>query len=149
MSASGTFLLFVYGTLKRGGRRHGPLAQETYLGEARTLPLYALHDLGAYPGLKECTDGGQVVHGELYEVRAELLPLDATLQNAYDPYAFIRDAWVQQREFAIYDGNPPPETLEEDFMDDETEVPAEGDASSPTSEVPSQEPAPETTPPTP
>ena len=38
--------------------------------------------------------------------------LDPTLQRTYDPYAFIRDAWVQQREFAIFDGNPPPETLE-------------------------------------
>ena len=45
---------------------------------------------------------------------AELLSLDPTLQRAYDPYAFIRDAWVQQREFAIYDGNPPPEVLEEE-----------------------------------
>lgn len=52
--------------------------------------------------------GVDIVHS-----RSELLPLDATLQNAFDPYAFIRDAWAQQREFAIYDGNPPPETLED------------------------------------
>jgi phospholipid-binding lipoprotein MlaA len=45
--------------------------------------------------------------------RSELLPLDATIQRAYDPYVFIRDAWVQQREFKIFDGNPPPETLED------------------------------------
>ncbi len=52
--------------------------------------------------------------------RAELLTLDPTLQRTYDPYAFIRDAWVQQREFAIFDGNPPPETLDEEFLDEET-----------------------------
>jgi phospholipid-binding lipoprotein MlaA len=51
--------------------------------------------------------------------RAELLPLDATLQRTYDPYAFIRDAWVQQREFAIFDGNPPPEVLDEEFLEEE------------------------------
>ncbi|MBL8265856.1 MAG: VacJ family lipoprotein [Steroidobacter sp.] len=45
--------------------------------------------------------------------RAELLPLDETLKRTYDPYVFIRDAWVQQREFNIFDGNPPPETLED------------------------------------
>jgi phospholipid-binding lipoprotein MlaA len=56
-----------------------------------------------------------VVHG-----RSELLPLDETLQRTYDPYVFIRDAWVQQREFNIFDGNPPPETLE-DVMEEETE----------------------------
>jgi phospholipid-binding lipoprotein MlaA len=50
--------------------------------------------------------------------RSELLPLDETLQRTYDPYAFIRDAWTQQREFNIYDGNPPPETLE-DVMEEE------------------------------
>jgi phospholipid-binding lipoprotein MlaA len=54
--------------------------------------------------------------------RAELLPLDGTLQRTFDPYAFIRDSWLQQREFAIFDGNPPPETLE-DF--DDSEAPPE------------------------
>jgi phospholipid-binding lipoprotein MlaA len=51
--------------------------------------------------------------------RSELLQLDATLKRTYDPYAFIRDAWVQKREFAIYDGNPPPETLEEEPAEDQ------------------------------
>ena len=54
--------------------------------------------------------------------RSELLPLDETLQRTYDPYAFIRDAWVQQREFNVFDGNPPPETLE-DVMEEEPEAP--------------------------
>ena len=51
--------------------------------------------------------------------RSEILPLDATLQRTYDPYAFIRDSWLQHREFDIFDGNPPPETLE-DFDDGDT-----------------------------
>lgn len=55
---------------------------------------------------------------EVVHSRSELLPLDETLQRTYDPYAFIRDAWAQQREFNIYDGNPPPETLE-DVMEEE------------------------------
>lgn len=61
---------------------------------------------------------------DVVHTRAELLLVDPTLQRAYDPYAFIRDAWVQQREFEIYDGNPPPEVLEEDFGDD-TQTPAD------------------------
>ena len=57
--------------------------------------------------------------------RSELLTLDPTLERTYDPYAFVRDAWVQQREFDIFDGNPPPETLEEEFIEDEAdEAPA-------------------------
>ncbi|MFL6619609.1 MAG: VacJ family lipoprotein [Povalibacter sp.] len=71
---------------------------------------------------------------DIIHSRSELLSLDPTLQKTFDPYAFIRDAWVQQREFAIYDGNPPPETLEEeDFSDEE---PAAADP------APAQEPSP-------
>jgi gamma-glutamylcyclotransferase (GGCT)/AIG2-like uncharacterized protein YtfP len=67
-----TFLLFVYGTLKRGGVRHGPLEKQRFLGEARTVPGYALWDLGAYPGLTTSEDQGRVC-GELYEVDRSLL----------------------------------------------------------------------------
>lgn len=50
---------------------------------------------------------------DLVHTRSELLSLDPTLQSTFDPYAFMRDAWLQQREFVIFDGNPPPETLED------------------------------------
>lgn len=50
--------------------------------------------------------------------RTDLLPLDATLQRAFDPYAFVRDAWLQRREYVIYDGNPPPEEFDEPFHED-------------------------------
>lgn len=66
-----TFRLFVYGTLKRGGVRHHVLAHCRFLGSALTRPLYALHDLGAYPGLIPHGEG-QVVEGELYEVPLSL-----------------------------------------------------------------------------
>lgn len=54
--------------------------------------------------------GLDLVHG-----RSELLSLDPTLQDAFDPYVFIRDAWVQRREFEIYDGSPPPEAPAEEL----------------------------------
>lgn len=44
---------------------------------------------------------------DLITLRASLLPLDEDLQNASDPYVLIRDAWLQRREFLIYDGDPP------------------------------------------
>jgi phospholipid-binding lipoprotein MlaA len=72
---------------------------------------------------------------DIVHTRSELLPLDATLQSAFDPYAFVRDAWVQQREFAIYDGNPPPETLE-DFSDEEELAPEEPAAEAPAAQEP-------------
>jgi phospholipid-binding lipoprotein MlaA len=53
------------------------------------------------------------------DLRARLLPQDATYLEAPDPYALIRDAYLQQREYVIYDGDPPlPEYddyLDEDF----------------------------------
>ncbi|MFO0842543.1 MAG: gamma-glutamylcyclotransferase family protein [Gemmataceae bacterium] len=77
--STGTFRLFVYGTLKRGGCRHAALASQRCLGEAKTTAGYALHNLGDYPGLVTCPEGGQVVHGELYEVDHGLVDwLDAT-----------------------------------------------------------------------
>ena len=56
---------------------------------------------------------------DVIHTREELLSLDATLQRTYDPYAFIKDAWIQQREFAIYDGNPPPPTFDEPIEEDQ------------------------------
>jgi phospholipid-binding lipoprotein MlaA len=44
---------------------------------------------------------------DIIQIRAALLPQDQAIQEAYDPYVFIRDAWLQRREYLIYDGNPP------------------------------------------
>jgi phospholipid-binding lipoprotein MlaA len=44
---------------------------------------------------------------DLISLRASLLPLDEDLRAATDPYALIRDAYLQRREFLIYDGEPP------------------------------------------
>jgi phospholipid-binding lipoprotein MlaA len=41
----------------------------------------------------------------LLERRARLLPVTDTLQDVYDPYAFIRNAYFQQRDYAVHDGN--------------------------------------------
>ena len=71
-------LLFVYGTLMRGGVRHPLLAGQRFLGEAWTRPGYALFDLGAYPAMVRRAADGRAVAGELYRVAAALLPtLDA------------------------------------------------------------------------
>ncbi|MGB7905809.1 MAG: VacJ family lipoprotein [Steroidobacteraceae bacterium] len=43
----------------------------------------------------------------LIDTRAQFLPLDKTLQQTYDPYAFVRNAYLQRRQYAVYDGNPP------------------------------------------
>jgi phospholipid-binding lipoprotein MlaA len=47
--------------------------------------------------------------------RARLLVGDDALANAFDPYIFLRDAYLQRRRYLVYDGDPP--SLEEDFED--------------------------------
>ena len=48
----------------------------------------------------------------LVDKRASLLQLDRLVNEAYDPYAFVRDAYLQRRQYAVYDGNVPEELLE-------------------------------------
>ena len=38
------------------------------------------------------------------ELRAGLLDADAVLDRTYDPYAFVRNAWLQRREYQVRDG---------------------------------------------
>jgi phospholipid-binding lipoprotein MlaA len=44
---------------------------------------------------------------DLISLRAELLPFQAELDAAADPYVLVRDVWLQNREYRIHDGNPP------------------------------------------
>jgi gamma-glutamylcyclotransferase (GGCT)/AIG2-like uncharacterized protein YtfP len=82
VASADAFTLFVYGTLMRDGCRHSMLAQQRYLGEARTLGSYELLDFGAHPALVRCQVGGRVVAGELYEVAASLQPVLDEVEGA-------------------------------------------------------------------
>jgi len=59
---------------------------------------------------------GQVFHGSNrwglwivrgIDTRARYLDQDAELNSAYDPYVLMRDVWWQNRQYQIYDGDPP------------------------------------------
>jgi phospholipid-binding lipoprotein MlaA len=50
----------------------------------------------------------------IVDKRAQLLPLDATLERTYDPYGFIREAYSQRRLYQVYDGEVPEELLQDD-----------------------------------
>jgi gamma-glutamylcyclotransferase (GGCT)/AIG2-like uncharacterized protein YtfP len=70
-------LLFVYGTLKRGGSNHHVLASEKFLAFARTQPGYRMFDVGGHPGLVPDSTATHAIEGELWEVRdAALAALD-------------------------------------------------------------------------
>lgn len=44
---------------------------------------------------------------DIISVRASLLPFDKDIEEAHDPYVLMRDAYLQNREFNIYNGDPP------------------------------------------
>jgi phospholipid-binding lipoprotein MlaA len=47
-------------------------------------------------------------------LRSTLLGVDKEIRRAFDPYAFVRDAYLQNRRYLLYDGNLPDEDLFED-----------------------------------
>jgi gamma-glutamylcyclotransferase (GGCT)/AIG2-like uncharacterized protein YtfP len=75
--------LFVYGTLKRGGRGHELLAGQEYLGEARTAPRYRLVQGPWYPCLIDDASG--------YAVEGELWSIDDTTLSQLDAYEGAAD----------------------------------------------------------
>ena len=66
-------VLFVYGTLKTGGRAHRLLAGAEFLGPTWTLPLYRMYSLGPFPGMVHDRANGMAIHGELWAVDDALL----------------------------------------------------------------------------
>ncbi len=61
---------------------------------------------------------------EVIGYRADLLPVEAQIENVFDRYAFLRDAWAQRREYMIFDGSPPEPTFDDEPLDDERVAPA-------------------------
>jgi phospholipid-binding lipoprotein MlaA len=51
----------------------------------------------------------------LINLRAKLLAAEDFLDDSADPYITLRESYLQNREFRIYDGDPP---FDEDFYDD-------------------------------
>lgn len=43
----------------------------------------------------------------IIDLRARLLAVDEMLENSKDPYITLREAYLQNREYEIYDGEPP------------------------------------------
>lgn len=68
------------------------------------------------------------------DLRAGLLELDGQIESSYDKYAFIRNAWLQRREFVVKDGDVEDESLE--LEQDAMEEPVDDPAATPAPETP-------------
>jgi phospholipid-binding lipoprotein MlaA len=61
---------------------------------------------------------------DLLESRYRVLDLDEALDSAYDPYAFVRDAWTQRREYKVNDGVTTPTDYDDLYEDPAEDMPA-------------------------
>jgi phospholipid-binding lipoprotein MlaA len=83
-------------------------------------------------GTKWALVGMSLVNG-----RVQLLPYDASLASAYDRYAFVRNAWLQRREYQVKDGD-----VAEDIPLEDLEDPSGTDATPPgPDDIPAANPA--------
>lgn len=79
-----SLLLFVYGSLKRGGCYHTHLERAEYLGAHVCAPRYTMLDLGQYPGVIE--HGHTAIRGEVYRVDAGTLDRVDLLEDIPNSY---------------------------------------------------------------
>ncbi|WP_266170667.1 MlaA family lipoprotein [Dyella subtropica] len=108
-------------TLARWGVPEGdflmlPLIGPTTVRDVWRLPVdsYFFDPLSYYSRNHSFKAGQYYLPSALYLVtlRARAIDAESFLQSAYDPYAFLRDAYRQQRIYQIYDGNPPTDVIE-------------------------------------
>jgi len=109
-------------TLARWGMPEGPylvlpLVGPTTARDVWRLPVdsYFFDPLSYYSRNHSFEYGQQYLPTVIYLVTLRSRGIDAEsfLASAYDPYAFMRDAYRQQRLYQLYDGNPPEEIIEQ------------------------------------
>ncbi len=114
-------------TLGRWGVPAGPYLVVPFLGpssvrDAPSIYVDVQTDLRIGDYLDTTTEWA-LVGISLVNRRAELLAFDSTYENAYDQYAFIRNAWLQRREYQVKDGDVPDDIPLDEL--EELEDPAE------------------------
>jgi phospholipid-binding lipoprotein MlaA len=101
-------------TLGRWGVPPGPFVELPFLGpsDARDGPARIVD---FFTGPTHYIKNNCVAWGlygvNLVDARADLLSLDPTLQKVFDPYAFVRDAYLQRRAYLVSDGKATDEEL--------------------------------------
>jgi len=85
------------------------------------------------------------------DVRARLLDYDHLIDGAYDPYAFLRNAYLQRRDFKVNGSTAASqeEEQEQKLMDEAAEDAGASDTATPAPQGAPAQPPPETSPPKP
>jgi phospholipid-binding lipoprotein MlaA len=101
-------------TLGKWGVHPGPFLEVPLLGpsDLRDAPARLVD---SYLNPRQYIKNNYIKYGlylpDFTDRRAALLPLDETLQRAYDPYAFVRDAYLERRAYLVSDGQIKDELL--------------------------------------
>lgn len=108
-------------TLGHWGVPPGPFLELPFLGPSDTRDGPA-RVVDIFTGPTHYISNNWVSYGiygvGLVDARAELLPLDETLRKVFDPYAFVRDAYLQRRAYLVSDGKVTDEVLTDPGADD-------------------------------
>jgi phospholipid-binding lipoprotein MlaA len=110
-------------TLGKWGVHPGPFLEIPILGpsDLRDGPARIVD---TYTNPRQYIDNDWIRYGlylpDFTDRRAALLPLDDTLKNTYDPYAFVRDAYLQRRAYLVSDGKV---TTDETLVDPGADAP--------------------------
>lgn len=105
-------------TLGYWGVGDGPFLMLPFLGPSNvrdTVGLAAYYQLDPVTNLDHVPTRNTLTALRAVDHRARLLDAEKVLDEAaLDPYTFLRDAYIQHRRNAVYDGNPPREKLLDD-----------------------------------
>lgn len=90
-----------------------PLMGPQTLRDAMSLPLNVQTDPLTHYENSSVRDPIWILR--LVDVRTRILALEELMDDSQDPYVTLRESYLQNREFEIYDGDPP---VDDDFYDD-------------------------------
>lgn len=108
-------------TLGHWGVKAGPFLELPFLGpsDLRDAPARVVD---AYTNPRQYVHNNWVKYGlwgvDLVDRRAALLSLDDAVNKVFDPYAFIRDAYLQRRAYLVSDGKVSEAPLEDPGADE-------------------------------
>jgi Surface lipoprotein len=102
----------------------GPSDNRDLVGTVVDTPMNPLF----YVNVTAVTLPIAVVH--IVNLRANLLGTEALLKSQFDPYIFVRTAYLERRRNLVYDGNPPPTPLFPEDSGDSDDDTGSGNADS-------------------
>ena len=93
-----------------------PILGPNTLLDAVSIPVDIYSDLLIHYDNSSVRD--KVYFLRVIDLRMRLLTADTLLEGSKDPYLTVRESYLQNRRFQVYDGNPPSTDEEEDLFDE-------------------------------